>query len=627
MFTLNGMHFNFSASEIWLYPRKSTASESASKSIGDQIEVMLETCQELGLPATEHNVHAEAPGHGGDEWWKGGGRSGLRNDRTKKDRFRPVLTEMMEAIIDGTCKCVLCYSQDRLWRDTGICDAVIDLFLEYDVTLIDRNGLVDIKTPDGRNKVRSMAVSAQTYRENAAEDSKRGVKKQREKGILVVSANTLGFRGAGKHSRQAVVIPEELVIVERIFRMYVHGENNSGPMSTTHIAARLMEEGFQWMPDTLEIRPFKRTERRENFIYEWQITRLLRNCRYQGRQPHGGKEWPCPAFLVDGKPVLPIKLYEAAQEKLKASKKVGNAANRKRALMGLLRCGQCAQTLYTAPVGKKRADGSRTVYWRRNSSAAWRWCTHKLPSIRETILDEYVNQVFAPLLLADLRERAALTTESDLADSLASLRRRLCDLEDDYERQLQEMLAEGVTAKSIAIAERKHLETTAAVYKSIKEAEALVREMNELDVHLEDLSSMPPETRRDALHRSVRWIAVLPTTAPREKHPTYYYERRPKDGGRVVFCTAYGTYHCATLEYGDIGDTRPQYSLRPSTADEVIGTLADFPDPQGFLIGLKRSYDGRKYKYDPFEVAPELATYGPAEFEVDENEQEPDIDA
>ena len=613
------MRRSFGMSEVWLYARKSTASENASKSIEDQVEVMLETCQELSIPATQFNVHAEEIGHGGDEWWQGGGLSGLRNDKTKANRFRPVLTAMMEAIIDGSCKAVVCYSQDRLWRDTGICDKMIDMFLEYGVALYDKYGPVDIETSDGRNKVRSMAVAAQTYRERSAEDSKRGVDKNRGKGKLVVSAHCLGFRGAGKHSRSVITVREELPIVERIFRMYVHGEGTNGPMSTTHIAERLMSEGFCWMPDCTDKRR-KRNASTEAYIYEWQIIDTLRNCRYQGRQPHGKKEWPCDAFLVDGETAIPTKLYEDAQEKLRNAKKVGNAASPKHALVGLLRCGLCGQGLHCVPVGKVRENGERMIYWRPDHATVWSWCKDKLPYIRKVILDQYVDDVFAPLLLADLRERRASITESDLENSLASLRRRLCDMEAEQEREIEELMDAKADAKVIAIKGRKNQEATLALCQQVAETERMARDLRDLDVRLGDLAALTPEARRDAIQRTIRWVALLPSTKPKEKHPTWYYERRSADGGRLVFLTAYGTYHCATLRYGDIGDTRPGYSLHPSTPEETIGTVGDFPDPAKFLAGLKRAYDGRKYKYDPFEVAPGLNANQVAAFDVTEEE-------
>ncbi len=607
-------------SKIWLYARKSTASEGASKSIKDQVSVMIKSCQKLGIAVTEANVHAEEPGHGGDEWWHGGGLSGLKNGKRKKNRCRPVLTQMVEGVIDGSVKCIICYSQDRLWRDTGICDAMIDLLNEYGVTLIDRYGPVDIQTTDGRNKVRSCAVAAQTYRERAAEDSLRGTEENREVGKLVICGTALGYRAVGGHSAEVIVVPEEIAMAERIFRMYVHGEHGDGPMSASDIAERLMQEGYAWMPDVKDKRKDRRNEFTKGFIYHNQIVSVLKNCRYQGRQPHAGKEWPCDAFLIDGKPAIPTKLYEDAQAKLKGARKFGNRTNLKRGVTGLLRCGICAQAMYCHPVGQKK-NGERTIYWRTSKAKGWTWCSHKLPNVRETILDEYIDTVFAPLLLADIREQLASVTESDLMNSIASLRRRLCDLDSAFERKIEGWVKEDVSGLTIKIAEREHMKTTGKLTEEIKRIELQVRDLNDLDVNLQDLATLPPEARTDSLHRAIRWIAVLPSAAPREKSPSGRERwRRATDGGRVVFFTAYNTYHCATLVYGDIGDVRPQYFLRPSTLAEMVATVAEFPDPCGFLDGLRRAYQGRNFAYDPDEmgVVPNINAPTVAEFTVSE---------
>ena len=565
---------------------------------------MMKVCQKLGMTVTEANVHAEEPGHGGDEWWHGGGLSGLKNDRRKKNRHRPVLTEMVEGVIDGSVKCIVCYSQDRLWRDTGICDAMIDLLNEYKVTLIDRYGPVDIQTTDGRNKVRSCAVAAQTYRERAAEDSSRGTEENREVGKLVICGTALGYRAVGGHSAEVTVVPEEIAMAERIFKMYVHGENGGGPMSASDIAERLMQEGYAWMPDVKDKRRGKRNEFTKDHIYHNQIVGVLKNCRYQGRQPHAKKEWPCDAFLIDGKPAIPTKLYEDAQAKLKGAKKFGNRTNLKRGVTGLLRCGICAQAMYCHPVGRKKENGERAIYWRTNKAKGWTWCRHKLPNVRETVLDEYIDTVFAPLLLADVRERLASVTEADLMNSLASLRRRLCDLNAAFETKVKDWLKEEVSAVTVKIGERGHLEETSALMDEIRRTELQVRDLNDLDVRLQDLAALPPEARTDSLHRAIRWIAVLPSNAPREKSPSGRGRwRRATDGGRVVFFTAYNTYHCATLVYGDIGDVRPQYALRPSTLAESVATVAEFPDPCGFLDGLRRAYQGRNFAFDPDEMS------------------------
>jgi hypothetical protein len=71
----------------------------------------------------------------------------------------------------------------------------------------------------------------------------------------------------------------------------------------------------------------------------------------------------------------------------------------------------------------------------------------------------------------------------------------------------------------------------------------------------------------------------------------------------AVFLTSWGTYHTAVIERGFTGETdHRQLVLRPAKPHEVIDTVMDMPDPDGFVDGLIRAYNGRKYDYDPAEI-------------------------
>lgn len=306
-----------------IYARKSTVAENSSKSIADQIEVCREVAADYDIPISEADILAEVAGHGGDEWWEGGGQSGIAGDDGHKQRTRPVLTRMMEGIVAGTIKAVIVYSQDRLWRSVGICDAVLDRMAFYGVQFYDRNGPVNISTPEGLQQVRNAAVAAQNFREMCAVNSPRGVTKSRDKGKVVTSADVLGFRSAGRHTGKIIHVAEEQEVVRRIFRLFLDGDGD-GPMSYEQIAAGLQHEGYQWTPDLHSKRGKKRNDETQGLVYAWQIKRVLTDCRYQARQPHAGEEHDCPAYLVNGETVVPVALYERAQDKILNGKRTGN---------------------------------------------------------------------------------------------------------------------------------------------------------------------------------------------------------------------------------------------------------------------------------------------------------------
>ena len=599
---ISGTHTPVNPGEVALYPRKSTATENASKSIQDQIEVILETLDEVGLPPHTFVIKQEKIGHGGDEWWSGGGQSGLKDDTGTAQPTRPVLTEIMDGVVNGTHKVVACYAQDRLWRKVGICDKMVDLFLENGVQLYDRYGLVDIRTPEGRQQVRSNAVASQHYRERVTQDSDRGKRKNIEKGKLVTGADVLGFRSGGRYSKIVLHRPEEHLVVRRIFTLFDRGESGRGPLSCEEIAKLLMEEGYLWTPDLRAKRGKKRNDFTMNLIYDWQIKKVLTDCRYQGRQPYSKKEWPCDAFLVDGQPLVEVDVYERVQAKIDSFRRSGNRTRKDRAATGLIRCGLCGQGLSVSPTSVK-ATGERIHYWKNIKSEAWCWCTHTLPSLREVVVDTWLDEVLAPLLLAEMREKAAGQSHQALLSQQAELRRVLCHMEEAFEQRIEEFIRENVGAKIIGTAERAHSAKTAAIHTQTKENELLIRDYYALEVGLADLASQTPVARRDAIHAVVRWIAVLPSGAPRE--PVYGNRTRPATNpGKLVVLTAFGTYVTAVVELAHTGETdHRQKTLRAALPHEAI-TLNEFSDAEAFLAGLSRAYSGKKYKYDPMEVAP-----------------------
>ena len=98
---------------------------------------------------------------------------------------------------------------------------------------------------------------------------------------------------------------------------------------------------------------------------------------------------------------------------------------------------------------------------------------------------------------------------------------------------------------------------------------------------------------------------MIPTDAPRVRDEKTGKLRTQPDAGRVVLLTISGTYTTAFIERKKTDDHRCRLCfLRPATAEEMVGTVADFPDPDAFVSGLARAYENRRYGHSPDEVAP-----------------------
>ena len=594
--------------EVVSYSRKSTKEEGAKKSIEDQNEVNKETAEAWGLPLIDVCILSESEGLGGNLWYSGGGASGVFGDNFEKKKTRPVLTELIQGVVAGRYKCLIVYSMDRLWRDCGICAAIVEILNKYGCLLYDSNGKVDTLTPDGQNAVMSQANAAAYQRRSAQVASLRGVRKSRAKGLRVTPATCLGFRDTPNEKHGLLHIPEEQEVVNRIFRLFDSGDgridadgNLVGPLSPEKIARLLMNEGYNWMPDLWGHRGKIRIKSTQDVVHPRSIFSVLENCRYQGRQPHEHQEWSCPAFLKpDGEPVVPIALYERVQAKLNGLRRGSNITRNSYALSGLLKCGACGQSI-VAGKSEYSINGERIklLVWRPLHNETWCWCTHKLPSIPHMDMDNYINAVLAPYLLADVHVKSSQGTHAALENQKAEIDRALKMEEQRYREVLPSYM--GTVPPAVLGEQYKQCETNIARLKSeIANAEKNLCDFAAMEINVKEITSLNFEIRRDAIRSVLRWVAIIPGDKP------LLEKRIPSDhAGFAVFLTAWGTLHTAMLVWKRReGQRRRVCQIVPAEPAQFIGSVRNFPSPDAFVAGLMRSYQGHQYKHAPHEIAP-----------------------
>ncbi len=616
------------AGEAVGYPRRSINNEKASKSIADQSAEIKGIAAHYGIPFSDDAIWAEEPGHGGDEFWQGGGGTGRPDDTYTQERYRPALTRIVDGILSGKVKTVIVLSQDRLWRDVEICDSFVKLCLKHNVRLYDGNGLVDVYTPEGRNQVRNLAIAAATYRELIAVRAPIGIKRSGSMGKVVTDSNKLGFRSGGRYSGKVIHVPAEQEMVRRIFALFLHGEERDGtmhgPMSFDQISKYLMAEGYEWAHDLFEKRGKKRTEHTRHLIYEWQIKRVLTDKRYIGLQQRVEKRgtadervdlWPCAHYLTeDGKTVVDPALFEIVQQKINSQKRTGNAGQVKRALTGLLKCGLCGQGLRLGGVRvvRKNDEESYTCpYWCSVHSEQWCWCTHSLPSFPEHVIDGYIDAHLAPLLVGELHARSV----SDDANPLRGEHARLTREVGAAEQMLSEGLRPYFGKVDADVLQGMVMDIKGRLERLRRELIAVEARLRETDTDtlkkdLARLADVTQEAKRDIIRAALRWVAILPSARPYPKGRI----RAERDAsgllppipvGFAVFLSAFGMYHTAVIEKVHTGRSGQRLiGMRPARVDEIIGGVASFPAPDDFASGLRRAYDGRKYAYNPFEVMP-----------------------
>lgn len=609
------------AAEVASYERKSNKQkDGTSKSIEDQREANRETAEEYGLPLLEVNQMSEEPGHGGDEWWLGGGGSGLAGDERTGARHRPSLTRLMEAIRQKQIRAVIVWSIDRLSRDVALTKIMIDIMGECGCALYDRNGYCDILSPEGRASVLQNAILAMQYRELCAVNSPRGTRSTRNKKKVVVSANVVGYRHISKGKVR--VIPEEITLVRRIFGLYVSG------MSLTAICRTLMAEGIVLAPDLYVTRSIKRNAHTHDIVYPKQIRTILTDVRYRGQQPHEKQIWECKDFLIDGEPAVDQPLFEAAQEIMNGKRRVGNAARTDNYLAGIMKCGTCGQYLCLNPARQK--DGTIKRFWQPKKHDVQSWCTHFLPNVTETAVQNYVSATLMPWLMAQVDEMQATIGGSGALDEIAHLQAQIEakteTLKDEINGIRRTAQTENknpgssiLTLQGMYDEEVKGLEECVGALEAEEIRRQALAVLNErTGTSLDRWENLNNDAKKLVIQSVLRWVAIIPSedfaARPERKGGARSIDRK-KDGapaaGKILFMSAWQTLHTAIIrriENPDSATWHKPLGLVPAEIDECLGSCAEMPDPALFAAGLQRSYDGRGYKYQPCEVMPGYLT-------------------
>ena len=546
-------HEQLTAENTISYQRQSVSKlEGRSKSLRDQASVNLETAEYYALPLTLEGQWDEAKNHGGDEWWTGGPAVG------DDEKFRPVLTRIVEGIRKGTIKCVIVWDTSRLWRSVSICGILIDLMGKHNVLLYDRNGPCDISTPDGRLSIQNSAASAQHLREYAKVNSPRGVRKSREKGLVVVGSDILGFRNLG--NGRIRVVQDEIDIVRQVFADYVSGKTKT--TIARELTERLREQGVILLDDVNYKRSIKRTPQTADLVYLKQIDKLLRNPRYQGCQPHEGKIWECKAFLIGGEPAVSPYLFEEAQKRLEREKRVGNRGAPANYLASLFRCSYCAQTLQVNPV--KQEDGTIKKFWQPKQHDIRSWCVHRLPSITESAMREYTEQTLMPLLIAEAEKMLSCRRETTTEDEIARLTVELDRIETSFNEKValifddQDVTAAAPAMRTLSDRHAKHTKELKGRIADLK-AKALIESATANDSkfavnQLSKWDELDLEQKRAAIHKAIRWIALIPAIILLLE-PSVELGRGIGASTKLEFhqrakslLTAWGTFHTAIVK-------------------------------------------------------------------------------
>jgi site-specific DNA recombinase len=234
-------------------------------------------------------------------------------------------------------------------------------------------------TPEGRLNKHIRATIAEYEREKIRERMTRGR-------ILKVKAGSLmlhgapapyGYRCSEEGNKMHLVVHEtEARIVRLIFDLYVHGDEDSGPLSMSAIARRLTEMGI---PTCTEARPGSHLNNKKRGKGKWgytSVSRILDNEVYIGKWYYGRGSGDChpreewievavPRIIDDG-------LWESVRKRKRENKRRASRNRRFDYLLAShLRCGMCgAPASGNTKVWKSKNSQGKIRYYRCNTAFA-----------------------------------------------------------------------------------------------------------------------------------------------------------------------------------------------------------------------------------------------------------------
>jgi hypothetical protein len=425
---------------------------------------------------------------------------------------------------------------------------------------------VDPASSDGRFQVTVEAANNRRWRDQISEDVQRDHDLKARLGMLTRNPSCLGFRSMGKDSQAVRAVDDELELVRRIYRLYVHGEDRKPPLSPTGIAKKLMREGV-----VVSVGAKGHKAKDSRVVHESQIRTILGNPMYVGRWRHRGELYDCRALRVCGpggkECALPVELFDAAQAKLSAPKARGEKSRYSEHLLsGLVVCGGCGRPMQLG--SKLLSDGSRARVYKcvtkdlgcpRGASVG----------VRDEVLDDWVMGTLLPLIRSEQAKNSGCDSEQLEAERLAC-EARLAEIRRRETDELDAVLGK-LDAEQIGALAARFRQQRIAVEGRLREiAEKQRFDGDAQGGQLDDISAGDKGAVKAILRRLLQWIALT-------KH------------GAVVL-TSTGAVFAASYDEGAVKTYKTRGGVRrlrsPSVADAACCSTW-FPCPAEFIRGRR----------------------------------------
>lgn len=445
----------------------------------------------------------------------------------KRDDFNA----MIDACMAGKVDLVLTKSVSRFARNTVDALQCIRKLKEKNVPVIFEKEGVNTMESGGELLITILSSQAQEESRNISENTRWGLTRRFENGII--SVNHKKFLGYTKDADgNLIIVPDEAVIVKRIFREYLEGK------SIIQIAKGLQDDGIKtvtglenWHPGTID--KMLSNEKfcgdacmQKTYTIDFLTKKKVKNQGY------------APQYYIEDnhEAIIPKELFHQVQvEKARraslnkaAVRRTANKAKKEKSkysskyvLTELLTCGECGHS-YRRQTWSKY--GQKTAVWRcedRLKQGTSSKCHHS-PTLKEEQLHDAIMKAINKVVenngdfIGTFRENVirvignystkGVTTEYD--DQIDSLQKQMLALIEDNARQgaVSEEFDEAYRKLSEQINELKQAKIQ--LVRAQKQAENYAERVDELDKAIKTVNPEVREFDQELVKRLIYSIKV-----------------------------------------------------------------------------------------------------------------------
>lgn len=272
-------------------------------------------------------------------------RSYVDPGKSGKNLKRPDMQLLLKDLQQGSFNTVVVHKLDRLTRNIGDLYYLLNLFDKHNIKLVSITENIVTSTAMGRMFVFMLGIFAQWYRENLAEEVRKGMSTRVDNGLKIVSVPMYGYTFDEDHN--LIVQPEEAKWVKRIFDRYLEG------IGSTNIAKELNDMGIR---------------RSQGALWDQHKVMLtLHNYHYIGQVHWKAADVPESERIIrqgEHEPIIEPEQFDQVQRILhRRSEGLMSRNSYEYVFSGIVKCSKCGST-YKGKYTKRNLKNGEEALWR-----------------------------------------------------------------------------------------------------------------------------------------------------------------------------------------------------------------------------------------------------------------------